>query len=467
MDVFLLAAAVTGLSGTIQQPSFLDFAAAQHYSKSVVIGPASKPELLYNFSAFPPPFQLAPGNPSLTALFNLSLVPTAAPSQPLQSKGPVNCVTQVAACSWACHQCLRPSDIQSCPSHQDWGFTFDDALLDWLKVKEVKATFCLVGSQVIKYPDLVKRQYEEGHHIVIHTWSHYALTSLSTEVVIAELEWTARAIQTIIGVRPKYFRPPYGDVDDRVRSIAAAMGLVPIIWNYDTSDWALASALSPVAKPRTSSSSSAEPSETTTTTTSKTTTTTATTTTTTTTTTEITTTSTATTTVDTTTTTVLTTQESTTVPPTTTQTTTVTTVSTAITTSQTTTSTSTSSSQPSSLPTDIAAAMIQKVSSQASQWRSASSGILCLEHDIYQATAQLGPLVGQAVLNAGMRLASVAQCVGDSRPYVETVATVSLNTATTVSATIPPTADPSHVSTSGDVAKRLGWAGLLIALFAN
>ena len=32
-------------------------------------------------------------------------------------------------------------------------------------------------------------------------------------------------------------RPPYGDVDDRVRSIATRTGLQVILWNLDTLDW--------------------------------------------------------------------------------------------------------------------------------------------------------------------------------------------------------------------------------------
>ncbi len=39
-------------------------------------------------------------------------------------------------------------------------------------------------------------------------------------------------------------RPPFGDIDDRVRAISLAMGLVPIIWTrgpmnnqFDTNDW--------------------------------------------------------------------------------------------------------------------------------------------------------------------------------------------------------------------------------------
>jgi peptidoglycan/xylan/chitin deacetylase (PgdA/CDA1 family) len=33
------------------------------------------------------------------------------------------------------------------------------------------------------------------------------------------------------------FQPPFGDVDDRIRAIANALGLRTIIWQYDSNDW--------------------------------------------------------------------------------------------------------------------------------------------------------------------------------------------------------------------------------------
>lgn len=73
-------------------------------------------------------------------------------------------------------------------------------------------------------------EYMSGHQISIHTWSHAPLTTLSNEEIVAELGWTAKVIRDVIGVTPNTFRPPYGDIDDRVRYIAAQMGQTPIMW---------------------------------------------------------------------------------------------------------------------------------------------------------------------------------------------------------------------------------------------
>jgi hypothetical protein len=86
-----------------------------------------------------------------------------------------------------------------------------------------------------------------GHQLSVHTWSHHALTSLTNEQIVAELGWAAKVIKDVVGVTPNTFRPPYGDIDDRVRAIAAQMGLTPIMWSgyngafFDTTDWGIAS----------------------------------------------------------------------------------------------------------------------------------------------------------------------------------------------------------------------------------
>ncbi len=63
-------------------------------------------------------------------------------------------------------------------------------VLSYLQNNNIKATFSLIGSQIIQFPTIALTEFQLGHQIVVHTWSHRALTSLSTPVIIAELEWT-------------------------------------------------------------------------------------------------------------------------------------------------------------------------------------------------------------------------------------------------------------------------------------
>jgi hypothetical protein len=63
------------------------------------------------------------------------------------------------------------------------------------------------------------------------------MTTQTNAQVVAELYWTIKAIKEATGVTSKCWRPPQGDVDDRVRSIAWQMGLSTILWDEDTDDW--------------------------------------------------------------------------------------------------------------------------------------------------------------------------------------------------------------------------------------
>ncbi|KAK3808455.1 MAG: carbohydrate esterase family 4 protein [Benniella sp.] len=149
-------------------------------------------------------------------------------------------------CWWTCQKCEAPGDITSCPKTGTWGLTYDDGpspdsprLYDNLLAHNQKATLFVVGSRAISNTATLKRAYAEGHHIAIHTWSHPSMTSLSNEQIVAELKWTEKAIKDIIGVTPIYWRPPFGDVDNRVRDIATQLGYKTSIWTqgFDTDDW--------------------------------------------------------------------------------------------------------------------------------------------------------------------------------------------------------------------------------------
>jgi peptidoglycan/xylan/chitin deacetylase (PgdA/CDA1 family) len=60
------------------------------------------------------------------------------------------------------------------------------------------------------------------------------MTALSNEQVFAELYYTQRIIKDVVGVTPKCWRPPFGDVDNRVRMIAESLGLTTVLWSEDS-----------------------------------------------------------------------------------------------------------------------------------------------------------------------------------------------------------------------------------------
>ncbi|CAE6443435.1 unnamed protein product [Rhizoctonia solani] len=127
------------------------------------------------------------------------------------------------------------------------GISFDDGplppspkLYDFLKQNNVKATHFYIGQNVIQYYQYVQQAFANGDDIAVHTWTHPYMTTLSNEVVMAELAWTMQSISDLTGGRvPRFWRPPYGDSDNRVRAIAKLLGLTTVIWNDDTNDWAI------------------------------------------------------------------------------------------------------------------------------------------------------------------------------------------------------------------------------------
>lgn len=125
--------------------------------------------------------------------------------------------------------------------------TFDDGpsreytaeILDILKEYGVKATFFVVGVNIEKSPDLLRRIVAEGHEIGNHTYSHPHLQKMDTATLAKELTRTDGLIQSITGLSPTLFRPPEGVVTDSVKTAAGDGGYRLVLWSIDTRDWAL------------------------------------------------------------------------------------------------------------------------------------------------------------------------------------------------------------------------------------
>ncbi|KAI9353789.1 hypothetical protein BDR26DRAFT_849237 [Obelidium mucronatum] len=136
-------------------------------------------------------------------------------------------------------------DIKRCSAGANvWGASFDDGpsdstqvVLDYFDKVKMKTTFWVTGISVVKYADILIAAHKAGHDIGFHTYSHSDLAALSDDQVISELVYGAKAVADVIGVYPKYFRPPYGSINDRVRGLAKSMGLSAVTWAFDSNDW--------------------------------------------------------------------------------------------------------------------------------------------------------------------------------------------------------------------------------------
>ncbi|MFY1653558.1 polysaccharide deacetylase family protein [Solwaraspora sp. WMMB762] len=125
--------------------------------------------------------------------------------------------------------------------------TFDDGphpkwtplILDELRAAGARATFCVVGAQVRRYPALVVRMVREGHTLCNHTWSHELdLGSQSPDEIRANLLRTNKEIHKVVpGVPIELFRHPGGLWTPKVVTVVEELGMVPLDWDVDPQDW--------------------------------------------------------------------------------------------------------------------------------------------------------------------------------------------------------------------------------------
>ena len=120
--------------------------------------------------------------------------------------------------------------------------TFDDGprssttgpLLDGLELREVPATFFLVGNRIPGNEDLVRRMAAEGHQIGIHTYDHVELRGLSRQDFDLQVGKTRALITRLAGDGSYWLRPPYGFLD---RNAGSWCGGPVILWSVDPEDW--------------------------------------------------------------------------------------------------------------------------------------------------------------------------------------------------------------------------------------
>ena len=119
--------------------------------------------------------------------------------------------------------------------------TFDDGpgprtseILDQLKKYNAHATFFMLGKNVKSYPDAIKQMLKDGNELGNHSYDHQQLTKIDAEAIAKEVNDTNENIKNICGSPATVLRPPYGAINDTVKS---SVGMPMILWNVDTLDW--------------------------------------------------------------------------------------------------------------------------------------------------------------------------------------------------------------------------------------
>ena len=112
-------------------------------------------------------------------------------------------------------------------------------LLDVLKKENVKVTFFDVGQQIEQFPSLLKAEYDQGHAIGNHTYSHdYSTLYKSPNTFLADVQKTDDLIFKIIGIHPKIIRAPGGTSCFNIAyyNLLDANDYIAYDWNLDTGD---------------------------------------------------------------------------------------------------------------------------------------------------------------------------------------------------------------------------------------
>jgi len=124
--------------------------------------------------------------------------------------------------------------------------TFDDgpsplytpAVLALLQQHRARATFFVIGQELVRYPQIARQAAVAGMELGNHGFNHLALTGLDPTAIRAEAAPVERELTAITGSRPTLYRLPQGRGDARALRALADLGYTVVSWSIDPRDWA-------------------------------------------------------------------------------------------------------------------------------------------------------------------------------------------------------------------------------------
>lgn len=123
--------------------------------------------------------------------------------------------------------------------------TFDDGpdprhtprILDILAGHRCRASFFVLGEAARAWPRLVERIVAEGHTLGSHSFSHRRARFMTRARIHYEVDLGRRILEDITGRSPRWFRPPYGQLDPRMLDEVARLGMETVLWARSAIDW--------------------------------------------------------------------------------------------------------------------------------------------------------------------------------------------------------------------------------------
>jgi peptidoglycan-N-acetylglucosamine deacetylase len=130
-------------------------------------------------------------------------------------------------------------------SGQGYALTFDDgphaqgtpAVLEILAAAGVRATFFLVGEQILRNPGLAGEIAAAGHGVGLHCHRHRNLLRLTPWQVREDILRARAIVEEATGCSPTLYRPPYGIVNAAAIGLARSYGWRTLLWSHWGRDW--------------------------------------------------------------------------------------------------------------------------------------------------------------------------------------------------------------------------------------
>nr|WP_246578219.1 polysaccharide deacetylase family protein [Clostridium frigoris] len=140
--------------------------------------------------------------------------------------------------------------IYKSDGHKTAYLTFDDGpsvnntpvILNTLDKYNIKATFFIVGNMALKYPDLVRKEFSDGHSIGNHSYSHdYNYIYSDTNIFIKDINKCDTVLKLILGsnFNTKLVRFPGGSFGAKLKPFRKELnnhGYNYVDWNDLTGD---------------------------------------------------------------------------------------------------------------------------------------------------------------------------------------------------------------------------------------
>ena len=118
-----------------------------------------------------------------------------------------------------------------------WGADKTRGIIELLEKYDADGTFFLVGFWIDKYPEETKLIPEKGLEIGNHSNNHLHMSKLQNDEIKKEIESVNVRLQELTGKTPKYFRPPFGEYDNKLLENVASLDMVGVQWSVDSLDW--------------------------------------------------------------------------------------------------------------------------------------------------------------------------------------------------------------------------------------